>query len=393
MVGMHTSTMNMKVTRKLGVSCMAALTLWIIGASFWVLVFQVVVTWRFGQNRGHYSYNSSLANMTRSASTVEQHISTSLGSVVLSKIKEIKMYLNDPTLSNEALLPVNRIGRYILLNANLCRSVPRLDFIIVVHTALPNFKQRLRIRASFANSSLFYPIQIRVVFLLGRTNWTDLTSKLWLEHHKFKDTVMGDFIDDYHNLSIKGVMGYRWLKDYCPNADFVLKIDDDVLINMFRLIHWFLPQMKEKKRSIFCNCNYKNTMLIERAGKWKVDSHIFPRRRTFPYHYCSGFTVIMTSDLIDSLYKAAKLTPYFWIDDFYLYGMLPFVAGNVTYHYLGLNRNMSLKYSSALYCTVARGVWCPVFSTLISDDKYWYYWQLIKDLYITPNVTKLLTLS
>lgn len=128
-------------------------------------------------------------------------------------------------------------------------------------------------------------------------------------------------------------------------------------------------------------------MPIQRAGKWKVDSHIFPRRLTFPYSYCSGFTVIMTYDLIDSLYEAAKITPYFWIDDFYLYGMLPFVVGNVTYQNLGIHWNMSLIYSFALECTLARGVLCPIFSTLIGDNEYWYYWEVIKDMYITSNGT------
>ncbi|BFY98028.1 hypothetical protein BsWGS_01068 [Bradybaena similaris] len=379
--------MNQNVIKKIRVSCMVTLTMWIIAICFWSLGLQLLTTWRMRRNRGHASFNSSLSYTTRMALASEQPISTFVDFLQLQNVAQIKRDLNYSTLTSEAVMPAYRIGNYIFLNANLCKDVQHIDFIIIVHTAPQHFERRRRIRASFANPSLFYPIQIRVAFLLGKTHNTTLTRMLWLEHETYNDTVMGDFIDDYHNLTIKCVMGVRWLKDHCPNADFVLKIDDDVVINMFRLIYWFLPQMKEKKRSIFCNVFTIGEMAVLRQGKWKVDSHIFPSFKAYPYKYCSGFTVIMTPDLVDPLYQAAKVTPFFWIDDVYLFGMLPFVVGNVSYHHHPLSKNMTMSYSTALNCLLTQGMRCPVYSTIIPDAQFWTYWKMLTDMYMPTNGT------
>ena len=42
------------------------------------------------------------------------------------------------------------------------------------------------------------------------------------------DLVQGDFMDSYHNLSYKNVMGKLWASTFCPQAEFVVKSDDDM---------------------------------------------------------------------------------------------------------------------------------------------------------------------
>ena len=45
--------------------------------------------------------------------------------------------------------------------------------------------------------------------MLGVTKDKYLASKVMVENKKYRDSVIGDFVDDYHNLTLKGVMGYR----------------------------------------------------------------------------------------------------------------------------------------------------------------------------------------
>ena len=47
----------------------------------------------------------------------------------------------------------------------------------------------------------------------------------------------------------------------------------------------------------------------------------FPGRSFFP-SYCAGLAVIMSRDVVQEMYQASFSTPFFWIDDVYLTGML-----------------------------------------------------------------------
>lgn len=304
---------------------------------------------------------------------------------VLKKVNSMHEVLNLSRFSDAAVYPAMRIGRYLMVYSNLCASVDRVHLIIIVHTAPANLHRRQRIRDTFGKASLFYPFNVRVAFLLGKTQNSTLERILWMEHVRHNDTVMGDFIDDYHNLTLKGVMGYRWVSQYCPNSDIVLKIDDDVFINTYKLLYSFINHMRGRPKSIFCNLWYKGTMPILREGKWKVDPRLFYNMRTFPYDYCSGFIVLLSSDMMGPMHQAAMTTPFFWIDDVYLFGMLPSVVGEVTYYNYALSKNMALNDKEAINCTETQGARCPMFGTVIRDHNYWRYWKMVSDLYVSGD--------
>ena len=52
------------------------------------------------------------------------------------------------------------------------------------------------------------------------------------------DLVQENFVDSYRNLTLKTLMAIRWASTYCSNANFVLKIDDDVLVNPSPLLEY-----------------------------------------------------------------------------------------------------------------------------------------------------------
>ncbi|MCA9460432.1 MAG: hypothetical protein KC550_07845, partial [Nanoarchaeota archaeon] len=60
--------------------------------------------------------------------------------------------------------------------------------------------------------------------------------KLRLENELYADIVQEDFQDAYKNLTYKGIMALKWIKEYCPNAKYILKVDDDIISNIFILL-------------------------------------------------------------------------------------------------------------------------------------------------------------
>ncbi|GFN88584.1 hexosyltransferase [Plakobranchus ocellatus] len=339
---------------------------------------------RYGQASAGAVVESSSKSQPRHSVTTAA-LNLTLNPAVLRKVNTMHQVLNQSRFADGTVYPAMRIGRYLMVHRELCSHVDRVHLVIIVHTAPANLGRRQRIRETFGKRSLFYPFNIRVAFLLGKTLNTTLERVLWMEHARYNDTVMGDFIDDYHNLTLKGVMGYRWVSQYCSNSEIVLKIDDDVFVNTYKLLYSFLPHMRGKPKSIFCNLWHKNTMPILRQGKWKVDNRLFSKMNTFPYDYCSGFVVLLSTDLMGPMHQAAMTTPFFWIDDVYLFGMLPSVVGGVTFYNYALDKNVALNDQKAINCTVTQGASCAIFGSIIADHNYWRYWQMISNLYVSGD--------
>ena len=139
------------------------------------------------------------------------------------KLMVIKQDLNVSTVSNEtrpasAEYPGTMITKYLMINPRMCSDTDHVDVIIIVHTKPDHMDKRQRMRDSYAERSNYFPFQVRIAFLLGTTNDTKLARALWFEHVIYNDTVQGDFVDHYHNLSIKGAMGYKWISEHCSNA-------------------------------------------------------------------------------------------------------------------------------------------------------------------------------
>ena len=52
------------------------------------------------------------------------------------------------------------------------------------------------------------------------------------------DLVQGSFTDSYRNLTYKNVMGLLWVTQFCSHAQYIVKTDDDMFLDIFEI--WFL---------------------------------------------------------------------------------------------------------------------------------------------------------
>lgn len=79
-------------------------------------------------------------------------------------------------------------------------------------------------------------------FILGLTKDSKIQERIKVESHKFNDILQIDMIDHYFNLTLKDVGLLNWLnKDHDCRADFVLKVDDDIFVNVRNLISSMKP--------------------------------------------------------------------------------------------------------------------------------------------------------
>ena len=70
---------------------------------------------------------------------------------------------------------------------------------------------------------------------LGVTTDAALQRRLEEESRRHGDLVQGDFLDTYHNLSYKATMGNLWVAEFCSQAQFVVKTDDDMYVDLYEV--------------------------------------------------------------------------------------------------------------------------------------------------------------
>ena len=217
--------------------------------------------------------------------------------------------------------------RYLLNTQHACNDKD-IFLIVYVHSAPSHHKRRSVIRQTWG-SGKYYTQKIKVVFVMGRTNdGVEVQNALEYESDVYRDIVQEDFLDSYHNLTYKGIAALKWVSNYCSHVKFVLKTDDDIFVNMFTLLRHMKSLYTLKANSdgiLMCLVWYR--MKVMRTGKWKVPKSEF--KDDYYPTYCSGSAFIMSVNVAIAMHRVSYDVPFFWVDDFYITGLLPLKAGNI----------------------------------------------------------------
>ncbi|GLH01118.1 Hexosyltransferase, partial [Gryllus bimaculatus] len=109
---------------------------------------------------------------------------------------------------------------------------PRM--LMLVTSAPAHYERRQAIRETWGGRSE----DARLVFVLGRGREpaTQPPAEVFEESQRHGDLLVEDFTDAYHNLTLKTLFLLKWAVRECPSAAFVLKTDDDMLINTRGLV-------------------------------------------------------------------------------------------------------------------------------------------------------------
>ena len=71
------------------------------------------------------------------------------------------------------------------------------------------------------------------------------------------DIVQGNFLDSYKNLTYKTVMGHLWVSRFCRQAEFVMKADDDIYLDLYGL-YTVAARYREDQVNILTDKNTKS---------------------------------------------------------------------------------------------------------------------------------------
>ena len=133
--------------------------------------------------------------------------------------------------------------------------------------------------------------RLRLAFVFGKHPQNNLNILIGKENEQHADIIQGDFIEDYKNMTLKSLLGLRWVSMYCPQAKFILKSDDDMMVNVPALID-SLTQVDLKRTIIGPYCPHSKVL---RRGKWGLTKEQFPFNFYPPYF--AGSSYVITTDL------------------------------------------------------------------------------------------------
>ena len=227
--------------------------------------------------------------------------------------------------------------KYTLNNENMCKNVSNLFYFVFVFSKPESFTIRSTIRDSWGRPNLFRGMSGRVAFMLGVTSHNGIARLVRRESEKYGDIIQQDFVDAYRNLSLKGIMASKWIYTYCKGAKYIVKVDDDVVLNIVKMGHYLLETVSKTKRSIHCYILPEvlrkhfvirpNTTKAALFPKFIVTKKQYPRSM-YP-EYCHGMLWVSTNDIFRDLYLASCKIPLVPTEDAFTTGVLREYIGDV----------------------------------------------------------------
>ena len=211
---------------------------------------------------------------------------------------------------------------YLLNPVTLCPG-KHIFIITYIHSAPKNLKKRQTIRQTWASGTNFRSENVQIVFIMGQVSDRDVMESVKMEWDLYGDIVQEDFVDSYHNLTYKALAGLKWVSTFCGHATYVLKTDDDIFVNIFALlkyIHSTVEPSYGKTNLILCNQWIHMKVMRDKRSKWYIPKEDFSPDYFPPY--CSGSAYLMSSDVTEKMYRLSLTTPFFWVDDYYITGLL-----------------------------------------------------------------------
>ncbi|XP_063224687.1 beta-1,3-galactosyltransferase 5-like [Bacillus rossius redtenbacheri] len=194
---------------------------------------------------------------------------------------------------------------------------PRL--LVVVHSERSRREARDAVRLTWGTASLARDVAL--VFLVGRARDHASSHDVAAEAQLYGDVVASRNVDSFDNLTLKAVATAEWVARECPRARFVLKVDDDVFLNVPRLLRLLeLPRVSSASRAMFGQLMEDNKPIRHPDSKFFVPEVAFPSGRYPPY--LQGGAFIFTGDLASDLHAAALASAFFRVEDLFFTAFL-----------------------------------------------------------------------
>lgn len=220
---------------------------------------------------------------------------------------------------------------YLLNQNNVCKDKDVL-LLLFVKSSPENFERRQAIRSTWGNESYVsheLGVILKVVFVMGVH--TDVSNSFLLqdlqeEHKNYGDLVQQEFLDTFHNLTIKLLLQFRWMHENCAHARFMMSADDDVFVHMPNLVRYLQDLRRRNVRDHWVGHVHRGAPPIRsKNSKYFMPFDMY-QWNSYP-DYTAGAGYVISGDVAAKIYQATlSLNASMYIDDVFM-GICAIAAG------------------------------------------------------------------
>ena len=180
---------------------------------------------------------------------------------------------------------------------NECLRDKQLLILAMVMVAADRVDRRNDIRNTWANKKL-YGDDLKVVFVMGLSRNRSVDSIVREEAKRHNDILLFDLRDSYKMITTKVIMSLKWASTFCRTAFFIMRVNDDILVNVPVLASYLKIVKKNAiyynhlRKIIIGNLYILAKIKTDEYNKYHVTKDEFSEYWFYPY--AEGITLFFT---------------------------------------------------------------------------------------------------
>lgn len=222
--------------------------------------------------------------------------------------------------------------RYLINHPDKCEDQDVL-LLLFIKTSPQNIERRNAIRSTWGNETYIHNVlgvTVKVLFALGsiqskkeEPSWSRRSDVGFQEHlldeDRFhSDLIQQDFLDSFHNLTLKLILQFHWMHNYCAHARFLMSADDDIFVHMPNLVSYLLDLSRRGVADFWIGRVHRGAPPNrDKSSKYYVPLEMY-KWLSYP-DYTAGAGYVVSSDVADKIYHASlTLNASLHIDDVFM---------------------------------------------------------------------------
>ncbi|XP_007540065.2 beta-1,3-galactosyltransferase 9 isoform X2 [Erinaceus europaeus] len=257
----------------------------------------------------------------------------------VAEIKDKARKLNmDPLRSN--------LSKYYILNQpEVCKG-KNIFLLSFIFSSPGNGTRRDLIRTTWGSMTNIQGQSILTLFALGLPVLVTTQQEIDNESHKNNDIIEGIFLDSAENQTLKIIMMTQWAVTFCPNALFILKVEEEMFVNLPSLVDYLL-NLKEHREDIYVGRVIHQALPnsdTNSQGSVTLNEY---HEKYYP-DYCSGEAFIMSQGVARMVYVVFREVPITVPADVFI-GICAKSVGLVPIHSSRFSGKRHIRYNRCCY--------------------------------------------
>ena len=149
---------------------------------------------------------------------------------------------------------------------------------------------------------------------MGLSDNETVTETVIDESDKHSDVIVNNITDLYENLSLKTISAFNWMTEFCDQSAFLLKVDDDMFVQVERLLEMVknLLEKESNPRMILGNISRGWKPVRNPQSKYLITEAQYPGEN-YP-DFATGPSYLVSQQALKDIVSAAMDQKYIHLD-------------------------------------------------------------------------------